>query len=183
MKYIKLFDNYNQNCSDVYDITSITGMSILSELEKPLYYLLTKRKRAKLLYISPQEYLRRISKNFKMTYDETINSQHVDYDKVNKYVSDMKSGDIFPTVWYERDDSRQEGRHRALASIELGCDIIPAIEFSSISSKELDEFINETNNYTFEEMSDYFIELGYGYKGITQLGYNDYMRYNSYKNM
>ena len=173
-----MFENLNHDCNH-FDLNTITGMSNLSELEKPLYYFISKRKITKLIYMTPKEYLEIIAKNFKLSYEDTISGSSVDESKVDKYVTDMKNGDKFPTIWYDKNRSLQEGRHRALACLKLDCDKIPVLEFdSNISYDDVLEFINNKRDYTFDQMDQHYKDMGY--KGITMLGYNDFKRFVEY---
>ena len=174
MKYIFTFESFN-NCSDYFDFKSLNDYV---EFDKPLYSIIQKRKTAKLLYLSPDEYIDIISKNFKLSIEDTINSKMVKYDLVDKYVKDMINGDKFPIPFYRKSTNLQEGRHRALACKKLGCTEIPVIEFRNIDNNEFIEIVNKIKDYTFDELNTYFKELGFD--KISMLGYNDLKRYVEY---
>jgi len=90
----------------------------------------------------------------------------------------MKNGDKFPVPYYNRDNEMQEGRHRALAAMELNCEKIPVIEFLKLSQKEFENVIKKFRDLSYEEINDIFVKIGF--KGITMLGYNDLQNYIKY---
>jgi len=166
MKYLKLFETYN-NC-DYFDMDSIYYHV---EFDKPLYSIIQKRKTAKLHYMTPKKYLYTIANKFGLSYDEVVSGGAVFPEKYKKYAEAMKNGDKFPVSYFNRDDSMQEGRHRALAAMELGCEKIPVIEFIKIPQPEFEEYVEKYKDLSYDEINDIFI--GLDFKGITMLGYND----------
>jgi hypothetical protein len=170
----------NNNCNKYFDFTSLDKYV---EFDKPLYSIISKFKTAKLVYMSPQEYLKIIAKNFGLSYEETVNSSMVNKETVLKYAEMMKSGSKSPIGFYTKNKSSQEGRHRALAAMELGCDKIPVIEFYEFKNfnekqKYVENIINNIKNkygdINFESTDKYFKSIGF--KGISNLGYNDFER-------
>lgn len=174
MKFLKLFENYN-NC-DYFDMNSIYQHV---EFDKPLYSVIAKRKTARLHYMSPKQYLYTIARQFVgLSYDDVVLSGAVNPDKYKEYAEKMKNGDKFPVSYYNRDSSMQEGRHRALAAMELGCEKIPVIEFIDLTKKEFEYYVDEYKDLSYEQINDIFINLGF--KGITMLGYNNLENYIKY---
>ena len=128
--------------------------------------------------MTPKEYLYRIALNFGgLSYDDIMMA--VSDELVEKYSNDMKNGDKFPIIYYNRDNSSQEGRHRALSALKLNCKKLPVIEFVDITNPEFDNIIKRLKGYNFEELCDIFIKMGFK-NGITMLGYNDLQRYIQY---
>lgn len=72
---------------------------------------------AKIVYMSPNEYLERCAKDiFNSTWEKTVASIERNYaDTITKYANDMKNGDKFPIPYLDYVYQNQEGRHRALA--------------------------------------------------------------------
>lgn len=173
MKYLKLFENYN-NC-DYFNMESIYAYV---EFDKPLYSIVQKRKTAVLHYMSPKEYLETIARNFHLSYEETVDSAAVNPVKFKKYAEKMKNGDKFPVSYFNRDNSLQEGRHRALAAMELGCEEMPVIEFIKLSTERFEEYVERYKDLSYEEINKIYYNLGF--KGITMLGYGDLQNYIKY---
>ena len=173
MKYLKLFENY-KNC-EYFDMNSIYKHV---EFDKPLYSMIAKRKTAKMHYMSSKQYLYTIAAKFGLSYDDVVHSGAVSPERYKGYAENMKAGDKFPVPYYSRDSDMQEGRHRALAAIELGCEKIPVIEFIKISNSEFQNIIKKFKDKSFEELDEIFKRIGFN--GITMLGYNDLNNYIKY---
>lgn len=173
MKYLRLFENFKE--CDYFDMKSIYDHV---EFDKPLYSIVAKRKTAKLHYMSPKKYLETIATKFKLSYDETINSVAVNKDAYKKYAQMMKNGNKFPVVFFNRYNGLQEGRHRALAAMELGCEKMPVIEFIDLRKENFEDYIEKFKDLSFDEVNKTFVDLGF--KGITMLGYNDLQNYFKY---
>lgn len=165
----------DNKCAKYFDLNSILNYV---EFDKPLYSIIVKRKTAKFYYMSPKQYMYKIASNFGgLSYEDTL--LHVNDEKVNKYAELMKSGSKAPVGYFRRNNSAQEGRHRALAAMKLGCDSIPIIEFIDISNKQFDTIINKLKDKSFEEIDELFKRMGFT-NGISQLGFNDLNRYVEY---
>jgi len=165
----------NTECNKYFDFNRLDDYV---EFDKPLYSIVQKRKTARLLYLSPKEYLDIVAKGFGLSYENTVS--HIDKDTVKKYADWMKEGKKAPIIYYTKDSSYQEGRHRALSAMSLGCNKIPVIEFRNISDKELDLFLNQLKGKSFEEVNSIFKEMGFD-NGISILGYNDLQRTIAYR--
>jgi len=165
----------SNQCKNIFDLSSIYDYV---EFDKPLYSIIAKRRTAKLITMSPEEYLQTITVNFgNNSVEETL--EFVSKEAIKKYAKLMKQGEKFPVIYYHKDSSLQEGRHRAVAAKLLGCKEIPVIEFRKIDNPELLDIINEIKDKTKEQLNDYFVNLGFK-KGITDLGYYDLKRYVQY---
>lgn len=76
--------------------------------------------------MSPKEYLERVSYDiYRCTLLETI--AECDPEQIYRYTNDMNKGDIFPTVYIDYTNKKQEGRHRSLAYYLNNIKIIPVI--------------------------------------------------------
>lgn len=165
------------DCNSFFDINSLNGYV---EFDKPLYSIIAKRKTAKLIYMSPKQYIYRIADGFGgLSYEDVVDTGAVSQKKVDKYANEMLSGSKFPIGYFTKDGEQQEGRHRALAAIKLGCEKIPVVQLIKISNKEFLTVVNKFKNGSFEQIDTLFKKIGFD-NGITQLGYNDLRRYIDY---
>jgi hypothetical protein len=165
------------DCCSYFDYNSLKN--IYSGLEHPLYNIINKNKLYKLIYVSPKEYLIKVSNNFKTSYDDMINSGIISQKLVDKYAEAMKNGDKFPIIYYTVNSSAQEGRHRALACLKLGCKLIPVVTISELNSKKILNMIIELKGLSFEEVDNYFKNLGYD--GISDLDYRELNNFFKYR--
>jgi GH24 family phage-related lysozyme (muramidase) len=165
------------DCNSFFDINSLDRYV---EFEKPLYSMIAKRKTAKLVYISQKQYIYKIAHGFGgLSYDDVVDSGAVVKSNIDKYADAMLAGDKFPIGHYTKDGENQEGRHRALAAMKIGCEKIPVIQFMKISDKEFLNTVNRLKGMSFDELDGLFKKIGFK-NGITQLGYNDLKRYVDY---
>lgn len=165
------------NCNDFFDFDSL---NMFVEFDKPLYSIVAKRKTAKLVYMSPKQYIYKIAQGFGgLSYDDVVGSGAVVHSNVDKYAEAMKSGAKFPIGYYTKGGDQQEGRHRALAAMKIGCDKMPVIQFMKISDKEFLNVINRLKDKSFDELDVLFKNIGFK-NGITRLGYNELKRYIEY---
>ena len=166
-----------EDCTDFFDLDSINRYV---EFDKPLYSIVAKRKTAKLLYLTPKQYIYRIAHSFGgLSYEDTMIA--VNSDRVDKYAEDMERGDKFPVVYYTKDGGDQEGRHRALAAMKLGCEKMPVIEFVSIDNNQMEKIARKFENMSFDDLNKLFIKIGFE-KGITNLGYGELQQYIKFLN-
>lgn len=169
-----------KDCTNFFDLNSILNYV---EFDKPLYSMIAKRKTAKFIYMSPKQYIYKIASNWGLSYEDTL-IQVMD-SKVDKYAEMMKSGSKAPVGYFRRNHEGQEGRHRALAAMKLGCKSIPVIEFIDISDNEFKNIINKFKGKSFEELDGIFKKIGFK-NGISQLGFNslnNYVNYNLNENI
>jgi hypothetical protein len=157
MEYIKKFESFS-NTLNPFDMDDIYNYV---EFNHPLYCILSKSRSAKLLMMSPKKYFEIISKNFNMSYEDSINSGAVSKDLYMKYAEDMKKGDKFPVPYYREGTSLQEGRHRVLACMELGIEEIPVIEFFELAYDEVKEIAYDLKNKTDAEIKKYLLSKGF----------------------
>jgi hypothetical protein len=182
VKYIKLFENFKDiiiNCDGCkyFDMNNIGD--IYSAYENPLYSLVYKRKIEELIYMSPKKYIYTIAHNFGgLSYEDALIP--VSQEKVDKYVEAMKNGAKFPVGNYQENSSLQEGRHRAIALMKLGCDCMPVIKITiDVPNTYINEVVNELKDMSREEVNQYFIDKNY--QGITDLDWRELDSYIKYK--
>lgn len=157
MEYIKKFESF-YNMLNPFDMGDIYNYV---EFNYPLYCILSKNRSANLLMMSPKRYFEIISKNFNMSYEDTISSGAVSKDLYMKYAEDMKNGDKFPLPYYRKGTSLQEGRHRVLACMELGIKEIPVIEFFELTYDEVKEIAYYLKDKTDAEIKKYLLSKGF----------------------
>lgn len=172
--FLEVTDDAPCDCCKYFDYDSLR---YFSGLEKPLYFMVAKRSQEQLKYINPKQYIYAIARGFGVSYDDTI--AHVRWEDVDKYAEMMKSGSKAPIGYYREGESGQEGRHRALAAMKLGCEQIPIVVIREIGRNELERFALEHKDKSFEEMDELFISMGYK-DGISGLGYGDFERFVRY---
>ena len=95
----------------------------------------TDTKGAKVVEMSPKEYLERCAAMFNdvdgAETNLTLQIVGLDHDNVKKYAKLMQDGVKFSTPWLdERGINGQEGRHRAAAAYEAGIEKIPVLYWS-----------------------------------------------------
>ena len=166
-----LLENHNFTCDGCKYFDFDTLNRYYGGYEHPIYFLVRKNLIQKLEFINPKEYLEIVCKNMDITYDYMINN--IIYHKnVDKYADDMKKGDKFPIITYTVNSTSQEGRHRALAAMKLGCKEIPVIKEIIVSRDEIDNQINFLKDSFHKENGRKIIDEYYktlNYKGITDL--------------
>lgn len=170
-------ENISENiCNDYFDFEYLNS---LVEFKNPIYSIINKRRTAKLLYISPKQYIYKIARNFgNLSYEDVAESSLVNYDKVDKYESDMLKGDKFPIPHYTKDGSGQEGRHRALACMKLKCETIPVIEFRHVGNEEVLEIVEYLKDKSEEEIKSYLKSSGFdNFSSLDKRELNNYIKY------
>lgn len=190
MKLIKLFEevlgeafriepNPSCDCCKYFDFTFSQEGGKFNGLERPLYYEISKSERQELKYIKPKQYIYAIARGFGgLSYADVVDSGAVSKDKVKEYAQAMQNGNKFPIPWYKNNETGQEGRHRALAAISLGCETIPVVVMSTLSYNEKLELAKSYKDLSREELNQIFINRGYN--GITDLGWKDLQRFIEY---
>jgi hypothetical protein len=129
--------------------------------------------------MSPKKYIYTVARGFGgLSYQDAISPTNSS--TIDKYVEAMRSGDKFPVIYYRKNSSDQEGRHRALAAEKLGCEEIPVIEFINLTSEQVRMYAITLKGDSYDEVNNYFIELGFK-NGITEKGYNDLQRYIEFR--
>ncbi|MDO8611003.1 MAG: LPD11 domain-containing protein, partial [bacterium] len=124
----------------------ITGMPFYDQiLKEPEYYKSHKGYTAKIVYMSPKEYLNRTMDARHISYTEMM--AYIQPELVDQYSIKMKQGVKFdmPVLEYAK-YFNQEGRHRALAAQKAGLTIIPVL----IATKDK-EFYKEGGNIIMPE--------------------------------
>lgn len=162
------------DCCKYFDMNSLNRYV---EYDKPLYSLISKRRIGELKYVTPKQYIYKIAMGFGgLSYDDALAAYN---DEIGvKYSEAMKRGDKFPIGYFTIGNSNQEGRHRAMAAMKLGCSSIPVLAFQEISYDDALEYANAFKDKSFEELDEQFKTMGY--KGITKLGYHELQRFIDY---
>jgi hypothetical protein len=164
----ELTDIQKQECDKYFDIDSIYKTYV--EFSMPLYSIINKRKTAKLIYITPDQYIYNIARGFGLSYHDALSP--VMSNLVDKYAEDILKGDKFPVPYFRDNKEAQEGRHRAMAAKKIGCKYIPVIKFIDVSNPMLSQYKGDT----FDEVNESFIEKGFK-NGISKKCYYDLQRY------
>lgn len=154
---IKKFEDYN---SDVNPFDMDSKYQYV-EFTNPLYCILSKNKSAIIKYMTPRKYLETIAKGFNLSYQDTIDSNAVSDDLVDRYANDMLRGDKFPLPFIRRDTSLQEGRHRTLAAMKIGVKEIPVIEFFYLTYDEVKNIAYGLKNKSENEVERFLIDRGF----------------------
>ena len=146
-------------------------------MEHPIYYPLEKRERHQLKIINPKQYIYAIARGFGgLSYDDA--TAHVDWELVKKYTQDMKNGDKFPVGYYTEGSNSQEGRHRALALLELGCENMPVIVITKLDDTQQRDFALKYKDMSPEELNSTFQSMGYdGVSGLDVRSLKNYLEY------
>ena len=159
-------------CCEYFDFSDIGDR--YSGLMHPVYYILEKGETHELKHISPRQYIHNIARGFgNLSYDDAI--AHVNQDNVKKYAEAMKRGDKFPVGYYREGDGGQEGRHRALALMNVGCEEMPVVVIKKVSQDTANNFARKYKDYSREELDTVFKQIGYD--GISDL---DWRTFNTF---
>jgi hypothetical protein len=165
------------NC-DCCKYFNMDDLSMYGGMEHPIYYMLSKGLVFELEYISPKQYLYKIARGFGVSYDDVLGGAYID-DKAKKYANDMKSGSKFPIGYYVDGKSNQEGRHRAVATMMLGCKLIPVIKQIEVSGDYVRNFVEKYKDYSRDELDSLFKDKGYD--GISSLDWREFQNYINYR--
>jgi hypothetical protein len=164
------------DCCKYFDFTFSQAGGQFTGLEKPLYQEISKGEKHELQYIKPKQYIYNIARGFGgLSYEDVVDSGAVSKEAVIKYAKAMKNGEKFPIGWYKVDSGSQEGRHRALAAIELGCNSIPVVVITTLDYEDRLDIAEKYKGLSKEELNQIYINKGYN--GITGLGWNDLQRF------
>jgi len=106
-----------------------TGMPFYdSILENPEYFIKNKEIKFSLVYMSPDEYIKKVSDLQGINSDEQ--SDNILPSNIDKIVNKMKEGaKIYVPIIEFFPQKAQEGRHRAFAAKKLGLQLIPVYIF------------------------------------------------------
>ena len=124
----------------------------------------------KIIQMSPHEYIDRCAKLQNTSYNDQI--KLINKNKVSDIIKTIKSGEKLNLPYIDYDSSNQEGRHRVMASLKLGCGLINVAIF--LSKNQEDPYVSNNdsneNNLSLENMygksvdvkvddnNDYYIE-------------------------
>lgn len=154
---VKNFDSFNKKI-EPFDINDKYNYV---EFKHPLYCILSKNRSAIIKMMSPKKYFGIISKNFDLSYEDTVDSPAIVKSNVEKYSKDMLNGDKFPLPYYRKNTSLQEGRHRVLACMKLGIEVIPVIEFFELSYDEVKEIAYSLKDKSEQDVKKYLLSKGH----------------------
>ncbi len=122
--------------------------------QDPDYFRTAKKKEAKIVHMTPEEYIKRSWKGFVQIYrdqgikppteKELLTSRNMEL--VDEYAEAMKRGDEFPmlSLDYSGGYFSQEGLHRALAAIKAGIKKVPVAIVTSVNEDILTESEHST---------------------------------------
>jgi len=187
MRHIKLWESFNSTsesnimnkCDSHFDFGSLKNYT---ELTKPLYSIIAKGKYGKLVYMKPKQYIYAIANGFGgLSYADVAESSVVSKGKISKYVDDMRNGDKFPIGYYTKYGEMQEGRHRALAALELGCEKIPVVEIIELNQSQILKVVNKLKDMTREELNVFMKNSNGTNFGISGLCYRELQSYITYR--
>lgn len=163
---------------DYFDLNSIFEHV---EFYMPLYSIIQKSKTAKLLFMTPDQYIYNIAREFgNISYDDAVSGTFIQKGKVDKYAQLMLKGEKFPVPYFTRGKKLQEGRHRALAAKKIGCEEIPVIEFIPLSFGDCKKIALKLKNRSFDDLNKLFKKMGFK-NGITEKGFDDLNSFIKYE--
>ena len=168
----------NCDCCRYFDFTHSQAGASYGGLTHPIYYEIEKGIRHELKYVSPEKYMREIAKGFGMSYEESLKSHAIRWHSVKEYAQSMLNGEKFPIGFYQSSGS-QEGRHRALAAMELGCNMIPVILFTKVSRDEAILMVKRYKGLDRETVNQIYVDKGY--KGISDLDWRELQNFIKYR--
>ena len=166
------------DCCKYFDFSHSQAGAYYGGLTHPLYHELEKGIRHELKYVSPKRYMEEIARGFGMSYDEAMKSNAINWATVKEYAEKMKSGVKFPIGYYKRGGS-QEGRHRALAAMELGCESIPVVLFTNVDRDEGKYIATRYKDLPRERLDQIYKDKGYD--GISDLDWRTLRSYVDYR--
>lgn len=172
---LRILETYNASSSFMSEnnpdriASNWIGPTMVGKVSINDYMKYEKGQDAKIVYMSPNEYLERCAKDiFNSTWEKTVSSIERNYaDTITKYANDMKNGDKFPIPYLDYVYLNQEGRHRALAVKQaFGEDsIMPVlvITHTNPTKEELMNYCNKKfpNNSTYA--NSFYDSLCYKY--------------------
>lgn len=161
-------------CCQYFDFESLNNYL---GFEHPLYNMIQKGESHELKHITPKQYIYNIARGFGVSYEDAIS--HINNDTVKKYAEEMKNGAKFPIGFYRKSDSGQEGRHRALALMILGCEEMPIVVISKISNKQIHDFVLNHKDSSREQLDTLFKSMDYN--GISDLDWREFKNYVNYR--
>lgn len=159
------------DCCKYFDME---GLDRFGGMEHPIYHIIEKGKLFELEYLSPKQYIYKIANGFGVSYEDALGGAY-DEDKAKKYAEAMNKGDKFPVGYYTEDDADQEGRHRAMAAMMLGCKVIPVVKIIEVSDNYANRFVKNHMDMSYEELDEMFKEKGY--HGISGLDWRTFKNY------
>jgi hypothetical protein len=163
------------DCCQYFDMDSIDKFG---GMEHPIYYMIEKGEVHRLDHVKPKQYIHKIAHGFGVSYHDALGGAY-DENKAKKYAEAMKSGDKFPIGYFRFGKPDQEGRHRAMAAMMLGCNYIPVVEIENVSSNYAKRFVEDYKDYSYEELDQLFKEKGYhGITGLDWRTFKNYINYN-----
>jgi hypothetical protein len=122
---MKVYELLNENSPWRTDTTEMPFYDNM--MENPEYFAREKGIQAKVVKMSPSEYISTVMREKNVTRDDITSSR--DPKTISKYARLMTSGTKFPitTLDYSKGFLSQEGLHRALAAEEAGITEMPVL--------------------------------------------------------
>jgi hypothetical protein len=171
--YLSLMGNYKKLLLEEI-FTESQGCDVFSDkvnapyfdnvIKEDLYHFVVKQIKGKIEYMSPEEYLSRVTEMQGST--EAAQRAIISSSRVSELLEKMESGvklDM-PYLLYGVKYNEQEGRHRAQAAQEYGCDQIPVAVFTQVHDKEVLRLALELEHLNDDEAKDRLLKKGF--KGV-----------------
>jgi hypothetical protein len=163
------------DCCQYFDMDSIDKFG---GMEHPIYYMIEKGEVHRLDHVKPKQYIHKIAHGFGVSYHDALGGAY-DENKAKKYAEAMKSGDKFPIGYYTENGGDQEGRHRAMAAMMLGCERIPVIKINKTKPDYINSIVKELVGLSNEEIDKIYKDKGY--HGVTGLDLRTLKNYIEYR--
>jgi len=168
------------DCCKYFDFSHSQAGAYYGGLKHPIYHEIEKGIRHQLKYIDPKQYIYAIARGFGgLSYEDVVESGAVSKEKIKEYAEKMKNGVEFPIGYYTQNGGGQEGRHRALATMSLGCNKIPVVLFTDVSQNEAKQLAISYKDFSREYLDD--IYKNKGYDGISDLDWRTLRNYIDYR--
>jgi hypothetical protein len=170
MKLLNLFESIlteQSDCSNLFT-DSADGTLHRMAIGNDLYYYVVKQISVKLELMSPDEFFDALG-----GYEQ--HSDIIDRDDVMNKVNTFKSGGKLPIPFLRFNENGgntgHEGRHRALAAKEMGCQSIPVMVERAVGIDKIMELANMVGHLEESDMIIELKKLGFkSFKNIDHVG-------------
>ena len=123
-------------------------------LKNPNYFKKDKGKKCKIVYMSPDQYMKEVAKQQKtsMMFQYEVPVMQSKLQRIRDYI---KAGNKLPLLYIENTEHchTQEGRHRAIVAKELGLKKIPVLVVTEMSVPEWESFMKKNYPEVWKYMS------------------------------